>query len=260
MQIVGAWRKTRAIIYIPVTCSNFNTMPTLEESKEVRRFSASYVRFWQNYTSDKLLIPSVPTSVRSLLRDTCGASDELVALLMNTTYDEVEENEGTWSDFAETYEISQMDYKLVVRQILERTHCIKYSVTVDSVCHAHHFSFQNTKVSFAFIASLAVTAYLVIITVPSYVSQVLRFRAGTIRSLDDPEFLRLRFALDTSTMLFASSFWGVSGTVGLCLSCYVRRVTKIIQLLESILYASLREQCLYTSLAAGVVCGGIVSH
>ena len=39
----------------------------------------------------------------------------MIALLLNTTYDEVEENEGTWSEFAQDLEISQTDYKLVVR-------------------------------------------------------------------------------------------------------------------------------------------------
>lgn len=54
-----------------------------------------------------------------------------------------------------------------------------------------------------------VAIYLVFVTIPSYVSQVLRFRAGVIHSLDDLGFLPLRKALDTSTTLFASSFWGV---------------------------------------------------
>ena len=53
--------------------------------------------------------------VKDLLISTCGASDYYALLLTNTTYDEVEENEDGWSDLAETLELSQSDYKLVVR-------------------------------------------------------------------------------------------------------------------------------------------------
>lgn len=66
--------------------------------------------------------------------------------------------------------------------------------------------------------------FLAFVTIPSYVSQVLRFRAGDIPSLDDLSFLQLRKALDLSTTLFASSFWG----------------------------------SLFTSLASGIVVGGII--
>lgn len=49
-----------------------------------------------------------------MLRDTCEGSEELVTLLLNTTYDEVEENEDEWSKLAESLGLSQMDYNLVV--------------------------------------------------------------------------------------------------------------------------------------------------
>lgn len=44
-------------------------------------------------------------------------------MLLNTTYDEVEENEDKWSDLAESLELSQMDYKLVVRRNLPVVLC-----------------------------------------------------------------------------------------------------------------------------------------
>lgn len=49
-----------------------------------------------------------------MLRNACNGTDELVQLLLNTTYDEIEENEDEWSDLAETLELSQTEYKIVV--------------------------------------------------------------------------------------------------------------------------------------------------
>jgi len=53
--------------------------------------------------------------VELLLRETCNGSDELVAIVLNTTYDEIEENEDEWSKLAQSMELSQTDYNVVVR-------------------------------------------------------------------------------------------------------------------------------------------------
>lgn len=174
-----------------------------------------------------------------MLRNACNGTDELVQLLLNTTYDEIEENEDEWSDLAETLELSQTEYKIVVSP--ESKRLLADASTAKSwffICwNMLNLFFLNHKVSFGFVASLSVALYLIFVTIPSYVSQVLRFRAGVIGSLYEMGFLKLRKNLDTSTTLFASSFWGVSSLdsrrVTHCLLYFSHRLFFLFLLLDS---------------------------
>ena len=104
----------------------------------------------------------------------CNATDGLSDFILNsTTYHTVAEEENWMSAIAESLQLSQSDYKLIV--------------------------------SFAFMASFSVAMYLASVTIPSYVSQVLRFRSGDLPSLGNAEFYPLRKTLDLTTALFASS-------------------------------------------------------
>ena len=73
------------------------------------------------------------------------------------------------------------------------------------------------------IVGLGASFYLPIVLFPSFTVQVLKFRSGVFPSLHDPNsFVPLRKALDTATMLFPASFWGVSviGPLFEMLPCY----------------------------------------
>jgi len=50
--------------------------------------------------------------------------------------------------------------------------------------------------------------YIVTLLIPSFVSTVMKYRSGVIPSLNDPEFLRYRYAMNTVTVLLGSAFWG----------------------------------------------------
>ena len=51
-------------------------------------------------------------------------------------------------------------------------------------------------------------SYIAIILIPSFVSTVMKYRSGVITTLTSPEFLRYRYAMDTTTVLLGSAFWG----------------------------------------------------
>eukprot|EP00804_Cyclotella_cryptica_P013395 CCRYP_005153-RC/>CCRYP_005153-RC protein AED:0.37 eAED:0.37 QI:231/1/1/1/1/0.91/12/2182/791 len=55
--------------------------------------------------------------------------------------------------------------------------------------------------------------------IPSTVRTILQFRSGAIDSLHDPKFLKLRLAVDQSSLLFGTIFWGTLYTaivIGVC--------------------------------------------
>jgi hypothetical protein len=58
------------------------------------------------------------------------------------------------------------------------------------------------------VGGFVVVIYIAAIMIPSFVSTVMMFRSGVIPSLNDKEFLRYRYAMDTVTVLIGSAFWG----------------------------------------------------
>lgn len=50
--------------------------------------------------------------------------------------------------------------------------------------------------------------YIAVILIPSFVSTVMKYRSGVKPTLASPEFLRYRYAMDTTTVLLGSAFWG----------------------------------------------------
>lgn len=61
---------------------------------------------------------------------------------------------------------------------------------------------------FGFLGGLVAVLYIASLLIPSFVSTVMKYRSGVIPSLNDPEFLRYRYAMDTVTVLLGSAFWG----------------------------------------------------
>ena len=119
------------------------------------------------------------TEIRDYFTDNCNATGEFSDFILknnNITYYPVAENENWMSTIAEELKLKQSDYKIIV--------------------------------SCTFIGSFLVAMYLASVTIPSYVSQVLRFRSGDLPSLGHADFYPLRKRLDLATSLFASSIWG----------------------------------------------------
>jgi hypothetical protein len=70
--------------------------------------------------------------------------------------------------------------------------------------------------------------YIAAILVPSFISTVMKYRSGVKPTLTSPEFLRYRYAMDTTTVLLGSAFWGCFFTatgafvfVVLLVSCFM---------------------------------------
>ena len=68
--------------------------------------------------------------------------------------------------------------------------------------------YYRAAVTVGLLGGFLVAASVAVVFIPSFVSTVLKFRSGTIPSLGDREFLRFRYALDVTTVLFGSAFWG----------------------------------------------------
>ena len=64
-------------------------------------------------------------------------------------------------------------------------------------------------VSIGAVCGLAVAIWTAIIYLPSAVTTTQRFRRGVLGSLKDERFLVYRYAMDSATILFGSSFWGI---------------------------------------------------
>jgi hypothetical protein len=58
------------------------------------------------------------------------------------------------------------------------------------------------------IGGFAAVTYIAVILIPSFISTVLKYRSGVKPTLTSPEFLRYRYAMDTTTVLLGSAFWG----------------------------------------------------
>ena len=63
-------------------------------------------------------------------------------------------------------------------------------------------------ISAGLVVALACVGYVWLVYIPSFVSTVLKFRSGEIKSLNDRSFLQYRKNLDQVTVLFGSAFWG----------------------------------------------------
>ena len=50
--------------------------------------------------------------------------------------------------------------------------------------------------------------YIAAILIPSFISTAMKYRSGVKPTLNNPEFLRYRYAMDTVTVLLGSAFWG----------------------------------------------------
>lgn len=61
---------------------------------------------------------------------------------------------------------------------------------------------------FGLIGGFIAVTYIAVILIPSFVSTVMKYRSGVEPTLTSPEFLRYRYAMDTTTMLLGSAFWG----------------------------------------------------
>ena len=82
-------------------------------------------------------------------------------------------------------------------------------------------NFKNLLVEYAFtpsqytvavwcglIGGFTAVAYIAIILIPSFISTVMKYRSGVKPTLTNPEFLPYRYAMDTTTVLLGSAFWG----------------------------------------------------
>lgn len=58
------------------------------------------------------------------------------------------------------------------------------------------------------IGGFAAVTYIAAILIPSFVSTAMKYRSGVKQSLTSPEFLRYRYAMDTTTVLLVSAFRG----------------------------------------------------
>jgi hypothetical protein len=68
--------------------------------------------------------------------------------------------------------------------------------------------YYRLAVTVGLLGGFFVALSVFVVFIPSFVSTVLKFRSGIIPSLGDREFLRFRYALDVTTVLFGSAFWG----------------------------------------------------
>jgi hypothetical protein len=57
-------------------------------------------------------------------------------------------------------------------------------------------------------AGFTAVFYIAITLIPSYMSTVRKYRSGVKATLNNPDFFRYRYAMDSVTILLGSAFWG----------------------------------------------------